>query len=96
MTATIERNPKVVYRDLRPDEGGVLLHLRTGAYHGVNATGATIWRLLDTPRTHLDLVAELRGQFPDAPQDLEHVVEGFLEELRARDLVSPCGEYPTP
>jgi len=33
-------NPRVVYRDLAAEEGGVLLHLDSGQYHGLNALGS--------------------------------------------------------
>ena len=36
MGEVLTPSEKVVYRDLEPGKGGVLLHLETGAYHGVN------------------------------------------------------------
>jgi hypothetical protein len=81
----IARNPNVVYRELA--EGGVLLRLDSGQYHGVNATGLAIWNLLEEPSTLAELKAGLEAQVEDPPAELEQEVRTFLEDLRARDLV---------
>jgi Coenzyme PQQ synthesis protein D (PqqD) len=84
-SARIVRNPDVTYRDL--EEGGVLLHLQSGAYHGLNTTGSAIWKLLDGEPTLHTVAAGLRDQLDDPPASLEQDVAGFLEGLRRRDLV---------
>lgn len=81
------QNPRVVYRDVAEDEGGVLLHLDTGEYHGLNRIGSMIWQLLDGRRTPAALVAELTSRLAEAPPDLQEDVERFLADLRLRDLV---------
>jgi hypothetical protein len=43
----IRRNPRVVSRELAAEGGAVLLHLESGAYHGLNETGILIWSLAD-------------------------------------------------
>lgn len=88
--APIARNPSVVFRDLA--EGGVLLHLDSGQYHGVNGTGLAVWGLLDRARTLDELVAALSTEVADAPAHIEEDVGAFLEALRKRDLVvvEPC------
>lgn len=85
----IRRNPQVVYRELAGDGGGVLLHLESGAYHGLNETGSLIWDLLDGERDFTALVADLREQLDDAPDDLGAETERFLAALRERDLIAP-------
>ena len=47
----VRRNPDVAYQALAEGEGGVLLSLETGEYHGVNDTGGRIWNLIDGERT---------------------------------------------
>jgi hypothetical protein len=84
---TIRRNPKAAYRDLAAGEGGVLLHLETGSYHGVNPIGALIWDLIDGGRTQEDLVSELRQRVEDPPARLDDEVASFLNDLRQRDLI---------
>jgi hypothetical protein len=76
----ISRNPQVVYRELAGEGGGVLLHLESGAYHGLNETGSLIWELLDGGRTFDALVAGLRERLADAP-------DRFLADLGERDLI---------
>jgi len=41
-TDVLRRSPRVAYRELGGDRGGVLLQLDTGAYHGVDRIGALI------------------------------------------------------
>ncbi|MGH3020173.1 MAG: PqqD family protein, partial [Gaiellaceae bacterium] len=78
----IRKNPQVVYRTLA-GEGGVLLHLESGAYHGLNEVGTFIWGLLDEEKTFDQLVAELREQLLDARDDR---LARALDRLR---LVAP-------
>ena len=82
------RNPQVVYRELAGG-GGVLLHLESGAYHGLNETGSLIWGLVDGERDLTALVADLRQRLDDAPDDLGAETERFLADLRERDLIAP-------
>jgi len=81
----LARHPSVVYRDLA--EGGVLLHLESGEYHGVNETGLALWNLLERPSTPEELRAGLEAEVEDAPAQLEQDVQAFLEALQARDLI---------
>ena len=86
MTA-IRKNPQVVYRALA-GEGGVLLHLESGAYHGLNEVGTLIWGLLDEDKTFDQLIAELRDHLLDPPDDLPGEVERFLADLRESDVLA--------
>jgi hypothetical protein len=83
--ARVCRHPRVAYRDL--EEGGVLLHLESGAYHGVNPTGCAIWKLLEGEPRLRDLLERLRARLEDPPPNLHEEVLLFLEGLRDRDLV---------
>ena len=83
----LRKNPQVVYRALA-GEGGVLLHLESGAYHGLNEVGTLIWSLLDEERTLDELVTELHERLLDPPEDLRGEVERFLADLRERDLLA--------
>lgn len=75
----------VVFRGLR--DGGVLLHLETGQYHGVNAVGVVLWQLLDGDRS-IEAVARLaRDQLIDPPDDLADHVGEFVAALDQRGLV---------
>jgi len=80
------RNPKITYRDL--EDGGVVLNLQSGAYHGLNRTGAAIWRLLEAEPTLDELVEQLGAQLDDSPSTLRDEVGRFLQEMRQRGLVT--------
>ncbi len=83
--AVLTKNPQVVYRALE-NEGGVLLDLESGQYHGVNSTGLAIWELLDGERTVGDVVAELRAELDEPPPTLADDVGEFLSGLSTRGL----------
>lgn len=87
LEATPVKNPRAVYRDLADGEGGVLLHLDSGQYHGVNEVGAIIWRSADGERTVSRIAAAVRAEMNDAPPELEEDVESFIEDLLQRDLI---------
>jgi hypothetical protein len=86
-SAKISRNPQVVYRDLEDGQGGVLLHLESGQYHGLNQIGAAIWDLLDGTRTSADVQSALRARVEDPPDHLEGDIAQFLEGLHERGLI---------
>ena len=77
----------MVARDLAEGEGGVLLHLDTGQYHGVNPIGLAIWELIEDGCTVADVVERLRDRVEDPPESLESDVLGFLTRVHERDLV---------
>ena len=83
----IQKNPEVVARALADPDGGVLLHLETGAYFGVNQVGLLIWELVDGERTLEDIVAALRARVTNGPPELEQDVERFIDSVVQRDLV---------
>jgi Coenzyme PQQ synthesis protein D (PqqD) len=84
----IRKNPNVAYQALAEGEGGVLLSLETGEYHGVNDTGGRIWNLIDGERTVPEIVAALRRELADAPESLEAETAEFVDGLRSRRLVT--------
>jgi hypothetical protein len=86
-TTRISRNPDVVYRSLEEEQGGVLLHLQSGAYHGLNQFGSLIWGLLENQTRFADLVDGVRAEAEDAPPSVDEDVSRFVEDLSARDLV---------
>lgn len=82
----INRNPRVEYRALGDGEGGVLLHMDTAAYHGLNEIGSLVWSLLDDI-TFEELIAKLRTRLEDLPPTFDEEISEFLDELAERDLV---------
>jgi hypothetical protein len=83
----VRRSDRATFRRLE-NGSGVILHLGSTQYHGVNEVGAAIWELIEPPRSFVDLVEELRGQLEDPPAALEVEVADFLRDLAERDLVT--------
>jgi hypothetical protein len=83
----VSRNPRVVARELPAPDGAVLLHLETGAYHGLNPVGFLVWSAIDEEGTVADVVEAVRAQVNGAPPSLEDDIVRFLEGASARDLV---------
>jgi hypothetical protein len=86
-SSTPTKNESVAFRRLAAGEGGVLLHLESGEYHGINEVGCLIWELLDGERTVASVAVDLRDGVEDPPDNLEEVVVSFLDDLQERDLV---------
>lgn len=84
----VRRNERAVFRELASDEGGVLLHLDSGAYHGLNVIGTLIWTLVGDGSTLGDLVEGVRSKLTETPAGLEADVEAFVEDLVQRDLLT--------
>ena len=83
----IRRSPHAAAHGLGESEGGVLLHLESGQYHGLNNVGWAIWNLLEEPRDVGSVVAGVAAQFPDAGAVLHDDVHAFVAGLLERDLV---------
>jgi hypothetical protein len=83
----VRQNDQVVARELSPSEGGVLLHLESAQYHGVNPVGLLIWELLDGRRTVREVIDAVRDRVQDPPPQLESDVMQFLTDVHERNLV---------
>lgn len=90
-TSRVKWSADVAAQELGGGEGGVLLHLKSGQYHGLDAVGWTIWSLLDGSRSIAQITEALRERFPDAPVHLPQDVRAFVESLVTRDLVEVDG-----
>lgn len=83
----LRRGPRVAYRDLEGDRGAVLLHLDTGAYHGIDRMGALIWDLLDGAPSFGQLLPRLSEMLDGTPSSFEAEIAEFLLNLRDRKLI---------
>jgi hypothetical protein len=83
----VRRNPRVVARELSDTAGAVLLHLETGAYHGLNPVGWVVWELIDGHRTVAELIDGVRARIDDPPPGVANDVTTFLDGAQARGLV---------
>ena len=83
----LRRNPDVVSRDLAEGEGGVLLHMVSGQYHGVNPVGLVIWKLIEDGCTVGSVIDRLRDRVEEPPANLDDDVLRFLTSVHERDLL---------
>ena len=86
--STVQHDPRVVFRRLAGEEGGVLLHLDTANYHGVNGIGAAIWELdRRWPVVRNACWRDFGRKLEDPPADLTSDVDVFLTDLAERGLI---------
>jgi hypothetical protein len=89
---TLRRSDRAVFRELA-DGTGVLLHLDSTAYHGINRIGALIWSLIEDGTTLQELTDEVRAAVLDPPDELADDVAEFVRDLLARDLIVVSDEH---
>ncbi len=90
-TASVKRNPQVVAQQLAEPEGAVLLHLDTGAYHGLNQVGLIVWELIEREQAVGAVIEGVRARVVDPPPQVGDDVLRFLEMAVERDLVIVTG-----
>jgi hypothetical protein len=83
----VSRNPRVVARELPPPDGAVLLHLETGAYHGLNPVGFLIWAAIERELPLNEVVEAVRAGVRNAPPQLVDDITRFIDGASERDLV---------
>jgi hypothetical protein len=65
----------------------VILNLASGNYYGLDAVGATIWNLIQTPGTVRDLCNALAAEYQIEPEICTADVLELLTELVNEQLV---------
>jgi hypothetical protein len=85
------RNGDILYAPVGAEEA-VMMSIEAGRYFGLNAVGARIWELLDTPKTVAELCASIAEEFevnadacePDVVKFTGHLIEnGIVAEADA-------------
>lgn len=86
LETTVVASPQQVSCEVANE--AVLLSMRDGEYYGLNEVAASIWRLLQQPRTVLEIRDILLDEYSDiGPDECERAVLGFLGEMIALNLV---------
>ncbi|CAN5750543.1 hypothetical protein BH18ACT15_BH18ACT15_13590 [soil metagenome] len=84
----VKRNPRVVYRDLAEDAGGILLHLDTSNYHNINPTCVVVWETIGEDGASFgQLLAELKKRLHNFPENGEGDITAFVTGLSERELL---------
>jgi hypothetical protein len=77
--------PDVLHRELGPEV--VLLNLKTGVYHGLNASGAAMWALMAQGRSLREIVNALTSEYQTDEQTLRRDLLELVGQLRASELI---------
>lgn len=76
-------------------EDAVILNLKTGIYHGLDAVGARIWNLVQEPKTVSDILNTLLQEYDVEPDRCEREVGVLLQKLADAGLIEVSNETPT-
>jgi hypothetical protein len=73
----------------------VLLNLRSGVYFGLNTVGASIFKLIQEPRTIKEIREALVEEYDVEPKSCEKDILELLEELSSHGLIDVVDERST-
>jgi hypothetical protein len=85
-SSVIAADPEVVWCEM--EGGAALLDLRSSTYFSINETGATLWTLLDRPRSFDDIRGEMLDRYDVDPSELDADLRAMLAEMATSGLVS--------
>jgi hypothetical protein len=71
----------------------LMIHLESGNYYSLRATGATIWEAIDLGVPAPTIAAAFREHYGVADADV--IVDGFLAELVSEDLLTAAAPAGT-
>ncbi len=80
------RNPAAV-QEAGTDGWTLLVNPDTAGAMAVNHTGALVWKLVDGRRKTGEIIAAVRGWFPDAPDTVADDVLALLTKLAEEGFV---------
>jgi hypothetical protein len=81
----MRRRSEVISREV--DGRVVALDLGSSRYYSVNATGALLWRLLESDVSRSEMAAALIDRFGIDLSTADADVDAFLEDLRVNGLL---------
>jgi len=86
LDSVVRASPQQVFCDV--SEEAVLLSMSDGEYYGLNEVAASIWKLIQAPRTVLEIRDALLEEYIGIEADgCERAVFAFLSEMIALNLV---------
>jgi hypothetical protein len=86
LNATLSRNSDILHAPVGTEEA-VMMSVEAGRYYGVNAVGARIWELLETPKTVAQLCAHICEEFEVDAQTCQIEVLKFVHDLLDNGIV---------
>jgi coenzyme PQQ synthesis protein D (PqqD) len=76
--------------DLGPE--AAILNMKNSVYYGLNPVGASIWHLLQQPRSIGEIRDAIAGEYEVSVERLERDLLGLMGELLDEGLVEMSGE----
>ncbi|MEM1245090.1 MAG: PqqD family protein [Acidobacteriota bacterium] len=77
--------PSVIFEDFGDET--ILIHLDTGFYYSLDATGMAVWDLLSSRFTAEEVCSRLDDDYEHAGNEMQEAVETFLGKLLEEGLV---------
>ena len=76
------------------DLGGesVILHMKTGVYHGLNEVGARVWDLIEKPKTVKEIKQVLLEEYEVEADVCTDDLFSLLNELKTAGLIKVTNE----
>ncbi len=72
-----------------------ILNLKSGVYFGLNTVGASIWKLIQEPRTIKEIRDALVDEYDVEPKRCEQDILELLQELSNHELIKIIDEKNT-
>ncbi len=69
-----------------------ILNLKTSTYFGLNTVGASIWKLIQEPKTVGEIRDAITEEYDVEPERCEHDILELLQELSKNGLIEIMGE----
>ncbi len=85
-------NPLIVLRE-EFDDWAILFDPDTGNAYGLNPVSVLIWKCLDGKNTIDDIVAKIKSDCTDVPDNAADFVNNFIDELIENGLAGYDTEY---
>ena len=88
----ITRNPPIcaVKNQVTCDLSGeaVILQLQDGIYYGLDLVGASVWKLIQTPKTITEVRDAIVEEYDVTPEQCEADLRALLAEMKEQRLVT--------
>ena len=72
-----------------------ILNLKSGVYFGLNTVGASIWKLIQEPRSVKEIQEAIQEEYEVEPDQCERDVLELLQELSLHELIQIVDEKNT-
>ncbi|WP_341526360.1 lasso peptide biosynthesis PqqD family chaperone [Nostoc sp. UHCC 0302] len=78
-------NKNQIFSELQGE--AVILDINSGVYYGLNQVGASIWNLIQDPKTVKEIKDALLAEYEVDPQACETDILVLLEDLATKGLI---------